>query len=126
MVRSIFDGKGILEVVGDLVSERTDPGDSIRLLIKYRGQEKPLIVLEFNSYNPDKSKLARKEDLTYLLPAKPYYDVIDPSTGRAYTDAVRQGYEDWRQLVNNPNGLGPAIQKICKAGGRNFSYEDLV
>ena len=118
-----FDPRNWVEVVSNLITERTSPGDSIKLLIHYNGTIKPNVWLEFSTYDSEKKRYEPKEEITDWVDDKPYYEIKDDSTGRPIEGEVRRGSSDWVEYMEGISGVGPEIQKMIKTGGRNFSYE---
>lgn len=121
MIKNKYDTRVCKEIVGDLVSARTVPGDSIKMIFKYNGEAKPSVWLEFHTYDPDKKALPSLEEITDWVDDKPYYDIIDDSTGKPIEGDSRRGSHDWREFMDNR--FGPMVQSIVKSGGRLFSYE---
>lgn len=124
MIKSRFDTRTWHEIVGDLIIERTNFGDAVHLEIQYRGTARPIILLKFTTMDPDKSEFPSQEEITDWLPETPFYTLIDDSTGKAIDGEFQKGYSDWRSYINDAHGLGPEIQRICKTGGRYFTYEE--
>lgn len=121
MKKNRFDQRTWAEIVGNLVTERTSQGDSIKMLIKYNGSEKPSVWLQFATYDPDKKGLANIEEITDWLDSSYSYDLIDDSTGKPAVGEYRRGYSSWQEYIDIL--LGPTVQQISKSGGRNFTYE---
>lgn len=121
MIKNRYDNRLWSEIVGDLVTERTSQGDSIKLYIKYNGEKKPSVWLEFFTYDPEKSHFSKVEEITDWLDDKPYSDIIDDATGKPVSIEARQGFSDWAGYVDAL--FGPTVQSIVKSGGRGFSYE---
>lgn len=119
-MKNRFDTRSWVEIVEELKTERTLPGDSVKLLITYNGTSKPQVCLEFMTTDPEKKKYDSLEDITDWLPDKPYYDVLDDTTGKPMEGEFRRG-SDWLNFIDSD--FGPVIQKIFKSGGRAFSYE---
>ena len=121
MIKSRYDSRTWVEIVGDLVSERTSRGDLIKLTVQYNGTKKPTVNLEFTTYDPDKKAYKPKEEITDWIDEKPYYDVIDDSTGQPLEGETRKGSTSWDEYVNVR--FGPLVKSIVEAGGRIFSFE---
>ena len=124
MTKGRFYTRTWQEVVVNLIMERTTFGDAVDLLIKYNGLERPTIILSFATSDPDRQGMAKEEEITSFLPDKPYYYIIDDTTGKPIEGEFQKGFQDWRSFVNGINGLGPEIQKICRTGGRQFTYRE--
>lgn len=120
MKKSRFDNRSCTEIVGLLVSERTSQGDLVIMTVKYNGDDKPDVVLDFQTTDPDKKRSKTTENITDWLEDKPYYQILDDVTGKPITGA-RKGSNSWPEYVDNQ--LGPAIQSITKAGGRIFTFQ---
>jgi len=115
MKKHTFDQRSWLEIVNNLVSERTSIGDSISLKIKYNDVRKPQLWLNFSTYDPDKKKYASEEEITDWLPDSPFFE----------RDDQRYGFDSWRDLIELPDGVALQIKAIVMAGGRNFSYTEI-
>ena len=124
MIKGRFDTRTWQEVVGDLIMERTTFGDAVELRIKYNGKDRPHIVLSFATTDPDRQGFVKEEEITTFLPDKPYYYIIDDTTGKPIEGEFQKGHPDWHSFVNSIGGLGPEIQKICRTGGRQFTYRE--
>jgi hypothetical protein len=120
MKRNRFDPRGLEEILGNLITERTDVGDSIKLLVKFNHSSKPNIWLEFQTYVEEKKQFDPREELTDWVEDKPYFDIIDDSTGKPIPGGERRGSLTWNDYIEK---LGWNIQQIIKASGRIFSYE---
>ena len=121
MTRSRFDSRTWTEIVGNLVSERTSVGDTIKLTIKFNGNKKPNVWLEFQTYDPDKKNFLSIEEITDWVDDLPYYEIIDDTTGQPIPGEGRRGSSDWTEYVDVR--FGPAVQSIVRSGGRRFEYE---
>jgi hypothetical protein len=121
VTRSRFDSRTWTEIVGNLVSERTSVGDTIKLTIKFNGNKKPNVWLEFQTYDPDKKNFLSIEEITDWVDDLPYYEIIDDTTGQPIPGEGRRGSSDWTEYVDVR--FGPAVQSIVRSGGRRFEYE---
>jgi hypothetical protein len=121
MVKGRYDNRTWVEVVADLIIERSSVGDSIKLLITYAGSQKPTVRLEFKTLDPDKARPDNIVDITGWVDDSPYYDIIDDSTGRPVEGDYRRGSSSWKEYIDSR--FGPLLQSMVKSGGRNFSYE---
>jgi hypothetical protein len=122
MKRNRFDNRSWEEIVGDLVSERTTPGDAITLNIKFNGTSRPTVTLKFATFDLDKAQLSNSEEISDWLPEKPYYMLIDDTTGKPLDGEFQRGFPDWRSYVNDY--FGPQLKGIVSTGGRRFGYEE--
>lgn len=121
MKKSRFDPRNWNEIVGILVSQRTSVGDSIKLTVKYNGNNRPTVTLEFSTFDPDKKMFSPTEEITEWLDPTPYYDIIDDTTGTPISGEQRRGSSSWREYIDIR--FGPEVKSIVNSGGRNFSYE---
>ena len=123
MTRGRFDSRTWTEIVGNLVSERTSVGDTIKLMVQFNKNRKPNVFLEFSTYDPDKKDMLSIEEITDWVDDLPYYEIIDDSTGEPIPGEGRRGTSDWTEYIDMR--FGPVVQSIVRSGGRRFIYEVL-
>lgn len=122
MKKNKTDVRSLLDVVAELVSERTSYGDQIDLTVTMRGQNRPNILLTFRTTSETMAQYNNtEEDLSDWVDDKPYYIPIDDVTGQEIAGEYRRGFDTWEEYIDKD--LGPKIQGIIKAGGRLFSYK---
>jgi hypothetical protein len=123
MTKHRFDTRTWVEIVGDLVISHTSQGDSVKLLVKFNGSNKPSVWLDFVTFDPDKKSKPSREEITDWIDDTPYYQVIDDSSGKPIPGEMQKGNSNWREYVDVR--FGPLVQSIIKSGGRQFSYEEI-
>lgn len=114
--------KTINEVVNDLISERTSPGDEITLSVTYEGLSKrPKMVLEFRTNDPDKRRFPSTEDISAYVPAWDEPETYGDGTPK---ESQSHRFSSWRELVSDTYGLKGLIESVARAQGVRFNFEE--
>lgn len=122
MKRHKFDSRTLQEVVEEIKSLKTSPGDQVKLLIYY-SKSAPRVWIKPNSYDPDKKQYASVEEISDWMDDSPSYHVIDDSTGRPMSGEFRRGYNTWEEYMTSL--VIPSVTGIMNTGGRALEVEIL-
>jgi len=118
MKKNRSDSRNWQEIVGDVVSSRTERGDTVELSVTFNGSRKPSLTLTTKSFRTGQSFDVY---ITDWLEETPYVEDIDISTGKPYPSSLRSGYENWKDYTNIL--FIPRVRGIVESAGRFFVVE---
>lgn len=120
MKKNTFDYRTYIEVVENLKSERTNPGDKIKLTVEFDGTRKPKLWLDFFVRDLDlREKFNQKEEISDFVPDS-YSPTTTDEMGKPIPNPV-YGASSWQEYIETE--VGPRIQTCILIGGRNFDIE---
>ena len=120
MKKNTFDYRSYIEVVETLKSERTNPGDKIKLTIEFDGTRKPRLWLDFFVRDTElRDRYNQREEISDFVPdsytPNPLDEMGKPLPNPTY------GPTNWQEYMETE--IGPRIQNCILIGGRNFDIE---
>lgn len=118
MKKNRFDERSVMELFGDLISERSSQGEQVSFEVFYQGVNKPKIWFRFGIVNPNKTNFSPYEEVTDWLPPHFNWSRSDDRPDTIQSDQ----FTSWRDLIESPIGISQELQGIANAGGRNFRY----
>lgn len=116
--------RALVQKFNDDLTIRTYPGDTVKCVVTYQGQSKPLISCTFTSRNLGEVSA----QYTSLLPETPWYvEKVESGlteSGEPTFSEARRGASSWREFIHYDAGPCFAFKRACEASGREFAFEE--
>lgn len=104
-----FDLRDAETLFRDLLDSVREDCKTIDISLTYAGQNKPTILV--------KESKEDQANISEWLPAKPFVEVVDDTTGQSEI----YGHSSWNEYMESSTGLLNKLSRIVKASGRSVN-----
>lgn len=123
MKKSRYDGRSLRDLLSDLLLQRTEMGDHLKLsAVQPAKNGRPSLAIDFTVRNEKlRSRHKMHEDLSDWIPTEPFRYVTDGAGNRILNSIV--GYRTWDEYTVE---VLKSLSKFAESMGRRVSVEHIV